>query len=785
MKNTLNSGARQPKFINWKMILVSILLAITFSLFVYAYWLSDIFPPLSKRSFGVSALFFAADTLINYLVLTRIIRPTLTNLPNSIRLKGISIALILSASLFWFGLEGQMPESRFLTFLLPRQTLEINVPQNQPENFSTASITWLKTSVAEVSFNSFHREGWERIGDELVLTDLDNNALLWNGPTGSETTLVFKTSPKSGDLIVSWNGNTKTVELFSEDEGELIFNTPMRVPFYASREMLIIFGLLNSTFFLCVLGLLLWNSREMFSDELAGLSPASSLHAYTKKDLYAILALLAAAFMLRVFNLENLFPFADEYSHLLAAKNLISGAGIGEVYQRGLFIVTLPVALSFKVFGAHLWAARLTGVIVNSLAILPLYLILRKINRPIAIIGGMLYALSPWIIAVSRNVREYGYYPFYFYWIIYLMIRLIEAIPAKLVLHRDWKKLIKPAIIFQAMLLILPIIYSKYVDPSSTFRSVLAAYLVLLVFLAAKVDWNRRENIWVIGLILAALAAGYRLFFKSLTPSPNLTANISALMGYFFHNSPTQWFYEKNTTILGLIIAAGVILSFYYRPRAFHAIFLIAVFLFSSIFFTLKFNHYFRPRYFFNLQIWYIFPIAIGTFIVWLVLRSLLKLVFNCFTNKPKLAKTLGGTLAALLLMLNLNFQQTMLPTFYKDNGFMPITTEYHYDLKEVHAIVSAQASNSDILVYTLYGSYAKWLGYPHFSSSHYYNYRQKDGQAAIHRLIKNSPSGWIVLDKWHGQIYSQPLPFESFTLGEISVEYLGLFKDEHIWRWQ
>ena len=59
---------------------------------------------------------------------------------------------------------------------------------------------------------------------------------------------------------------------------------------------------------------------------------------------------------------------------------------------------------------------------MNALAVLPLYLLTRKMNRPVATLSVLLYATSPWIITFARIVREYAIYPFIYYWVTYGMI---------------------------------------------------------------------------------------------------------------------------------------------------------------------------------------------------------------------------------------------------------------------------------------------------------------------------------------------------------------------------
>ncbi len=74
-----------------------------------------------------------------------------------------------------------------------------------------------------------------------------------------------------------------------------------------------------------------------------------------------LLSAIILALLLRVFNLANLFPAVDEYYHLIAAKQIVEGAALSSVYQRSLWVVTLPVSFAMRIFGNQLWAARMVG----------------------------------------------------------------------------------------------------------------------------------------------------------------------------------------------------------------------------------------------------------------------------------------------------------------------------------------------------------------------------------------------------------------------------------------
>jgi len=117
-------------------------------------------------------------------------------------------------------------------------------------------------------------------------------------------------------------------------------------------------------------------------------------------------------------------PFVDEYAQIHTAIAIYLGQPVD--YTRSFLTVSLPVYLSYRIFGMSLWAGRLPMVLINMMAIFPLYFLVKKINKGAAYISVLLYVFSPWIIAVSRNVREYAVVPLFFYLDALVLIDLLD-----------------------------------------------------------------------------------------------------------------------------------------------------------------------------------------------------------------------------------------------------------------------------------------------------------------------------------------------------------------------
>ncbi len=751
-------------------------LGLAFGLFVYAHWLSHLWPPASKRLLAFTLLACLLGAAGHFLLLKAILLPAWRRFQAGGRWFFLAWSLAGGFLALFFGSNVGQAQTDYLTFLLPRQSLELSA---RPGLGGEAQVLWLNTSVGEVSFDAAELNGWEKVEGTLVLRQAEGNFVRWRGRTGAEAVLVWASSPAGGEGVVAWNGVGETIDLFSETPGQLTRAYAFDVPFYASPGMVFFLGWLNAVVFFAAVSALAWFGmqaplRQLQSSWLTVDRPETKRRRFLL-DGAALLALFTLTLLLRVFNLDALSPYTDEYMHLLAARQIVHGAAIAQVgYERSLFIVTLPVALFFRLFGESLWSARLASVVFNALAVFPLYFAVRKVNRPLAVTAGLLYAASPWVIGMARTVREYAYYPFYFYLLLLGMIALIERFPPRFALRRDWKALFRPGFLSLTLLLLLPVVYSRFLDENSTFSVVLLAYLTLILFLLARLDWKSRENLVLLALIAVGIGVGYRWFVGAGGLSSNLFYTASRVRDLFFSDAPQQWFYGRTIIVPLLALGSVLLVSVYLRER-FVLPFFVFLYFGSALVFSLFFAGFASPRYYFHLLLWHLPLMAVGLYSLWFFLRILL--------TRLKLPSAAAGLTALLLLALSLNPRQILLPTFWDQPGLMPVTGQYHENVAEVHAYLLDRATDQDVLVATVYANYSQWVEQPPFRAIYSFDYRRPDGRDYLLSLVEQHPSGWIVLDQIRYE-QSQPIPLETFSSGGRLVEYRGQFADEYVWRW-
>ncbi len=764
--------------------MASIFFAFSIGIFLYSFWFSQVLPPLSKHVIGWSLLATVILAVACYFYINQVIEPVLRNIGRKDLIMGLATTLLLSLTVMWFGFQGFAPNVGYLTFLLPDNQLKISVDGLDDSGVSDLKITWFNTSLGDISFNSLDYTGWERVGDEVVLREPFDNQITWTGKTGSDATLNFEFNSENGILTISWNGENERIDLNSENSKQVIVRKTFHVPFYASPWVSVVFGFLGSMLLVFGLYCIFWKSKDDVEEYLSAIKRQIEPNNERKIDYFLLFLFIILAFALRVVNLDALYPIADEYSHLLAAKNILAGSSIHSVYSRSLFDVTLPVVFFLKILGQNLWAARLAGVVFNTLALIPLFIICRKFNRLFAVVALTVYSTSPWIISVARTVREYGYYPFYFYWVLLLLLVYWEKFPNKFVFKDDWKLLLKPFSLLTYGISVLILVYAKFIDPSSTFRTILPTFLIIGIFLLIKIDWKSRSNIFFALIAGSIVLITFSLFFKRLPSSQNFILNISVIKELFAQNSPVNWFYDRTNVIAGLSIFAAFLLAIKLRKSTKLPFIFISLFFISVVLFSLTLNHYIRPRYFFNLQIWFVLLFSFGLYALLVYGRILLGLIFSRFEKKSSVVELLASIAPICFILVFVNYGQIILPSQYSQNGFMPITTEYHYDLGPVNDVVLSQYKQGDVLISSIYGSYARWVGEPMFKEYFYFNYTMKNQDEYIYSIIDKYPHGWIVLDKWNAEVYSEPLKFGNFNVGMKQVNYLGIYIDEYVWNW-
>lgn len=453
-------------------------------------------------------------------------------------------------------------------------------------------------------------------------------------------------------------------------------------------------------------------------------------------DVIFIIGTITCALFLRLTNIGALNPNTDEYPHLISAKEILDKTSLlDQPYVRSYHIVTLPVALAFRFFGPTIEIARIVGALFSVLAMIPLYLIAKRINPLTAKLSLLFYALNPWIISLSRAVREYAYQPFYFFWIIYFMIRLYEAIPEKIKVIQDYKKLFSLKTIIWIILLVFPLVYMFHLGEVYTFRVIGISYLIFSCLLLTKIDFSYKENkiffglIALLGVLGASLVLPNQQFFSlQLRPA-------WVWLSYIFGNPVQQIYYDNllfSQLALPLTALLGSISIFKKNKWPF---FFILHFILYLYFFVFHFDRYSEPRYIHSVGLWYVLILATG-------MNFLIALVKNLQMNK-----VIYHLMVFSLFFLSFNFTHIFSIPFSQQYGKELISGRFHDSVEATAAFIKENGSPEDILIGANAVRYLLFQdGY--FFKKYYTNYHwNEETVPQVLDEIENYDSGWIITD--------------------------------------
>jgi hypothetical protein len=112
----------------------------------------------------------------------------------------------------------------------------------------------------------------------------------------------------------------------------------------------------------------------------------------------------------------------------------------------------------------------------------------------------------------------------------------------------------------------------------------------------------------------------------------------------------------------------------------------------------------------------------------------------------------------------------------------MPITEDYHNDLTDLQTYILANVKKDDVLISSrIYSRYVEWVGEPIFQKV--YDFQVQSTKDEVMSIVNQYKSGWIIVD--NARIERAVFSPDKVFLENDRIEYIGLFDDEHVWRWR
>jgi hypothetical protein len=505
-----------------------------------------------------------------------------------------------------------------------------------------------------------------------------------------------------------------------------------------------------------------WNTFSLVKDEEKEGS---------QKKVWLTAAFLLTCFMvglgLRLYNLGGFPPFVDEYAQIRTAIAIFKGQPVD--YTRSLLTVSLPVYLSYRIFGMSLWSGRLPMVLINMLAIFPLYFLGKKINKEVGYICVVLFVFSPWIIAVSRNVREYAVVPFFFYFDGLLLIDMLDwdGQSPKSYLQRHFYRIALAGLILG---------YAIF-DYASVFKIIVALYVVfgiLAILKLLKSNPSRwlRISVIVSGAACILILRGYSGLIQHYFLHSEFSFKIAFIYWYsLVNNNVRQWYFIKDigyaVILIGGFFAIRAALS-RYKKNEFVALFCYLVFTVDLVyltFFLVSKDVTEIARYGVLMEYWYLIVVATVLFIAYSIFRDLIGKGYQVFT-------------IVVALALFFNFPAITMVLSYKGGETLQVSGESHYLIDSSYQYLVGHLTTKDVLVTDVLQTYDEISGnqFPPVKVVRF------DGSDPF-TIIQEYPQGWIAVSS-NAHPERTALKFSDFNYAGKQIQYIGEMEGVYLWKW-
>ncbi len=500
-----------------------------------------------------------------------------------------------------------------------------------------------------------------------------------------------------------------------------------------------------------------------------------------------LVTLFIVAFVLRVWNIEQLSPVRDEYSHLIVAKEIFYGQQFD--YYRGL-TVSYMVAFLFKLFDTtSLFVARLVPVIIGSLTTIVIYFLGKRINKKIGIISSFLWVFAPFSIGISRYIREYSFIcfvvPLAVLYILYFLDNVYK-------LKFDKNSFAKVSILFLLLLSTFfhginrEIFGGTYDKPLQVIALVIFltyfSYVVKEKFLPINEEKRKRlTQLTIVCLFILSMLFTTNLIYRLPFIPKNWGYDGNYFNLYFdgslnWSHGAAQWFLDSGYPDFFLILLFLLPFVFYYYQRSFLSYFFAFWALIISLTLYVPLVKPFFPRYAYYALPFYIIVYASSIYIL-LKTREL----FN--QKKVRLVYSLVLIVFILSIFNPITSVNTLLS---EENGAIDVKTGLRHDKTfELLAFLEKEDFSEEKFVgnsILLTRNHAIFFYYYNFTEEKCIELGNDYNIKDIQNYTKKYNNGWFISDNLRNK-----LPEKTQTIDNTTLVYIGGVEGRYgfdVYRW-
>jgi hypothetical protein len=507
-------ASRLTHSIKTKEFWLAILCGLAFGLIIHLTILAEFWPPESLRVKLLSVVAFLLFSAACFWIIQHFLPHRLGQLTRRQRYSLLAISAFAPVILMAATLDLQKFAKSTVYFLLPSHTLQIQVPAASVHGEEEVVMSGFETTAGGIiSFDTLTIEGWERRGNQLLLTDPAHNRITWQGRTGASTTLIFKPRSEPADVHLAWDGTSLRYELTAATTQDIHVTTEFPVPVYAGWLPIAIAIHLAMALIILALyaGLLSWRGLE------ARVSNGKTNWLMHAIPMYIVWSIYLLAFWPGFMSNDSV----DQWGQMTT----------------GQLVNWHPVAHTLTIWLiTRLWYSPAAVALLQ-----------------IVVLGGVL----GWGIA---TLREFGAPP----WLAWLTTFLLAVSPANGALSITlWKD-----VLFSAAVVALTIILFKIVATQGGWLDQRASWLFMGIGLLF-ISLYRQNGLFVALLSLLLIAAPFRIYWRTFIKA----ACLFMIIFSFFSGPALRAFnipstdHERYQIVMANLLAGHMSAGTYFSPQ--------------------------------------------------------------------------------------------------------------------------------------------------------------------------------------------------------------------------
>lgn len=476
--------------------------------------------------------------------------------------------------------------------------------------------------------------------------------------------------------------------------------------------------------------------------------------------------------------LDRIDTFRDEDHHITNAKMWLD---LGYIQYQRSKLVTYSVAffawLGHAVsFHEYMYWGRIPGAFCGAVAVVPIYFLGKKISVTTGLIASFLWAMSPWAIGVSRNIREHTYYVLIILFFSLLFLSLIEKVI-------NYKKENLKYILVYGVLIAALLVYSFFIDRFSTLK-VSGAIFATLTGTYVLTHYEKVLDLLKKNKILLVLSVGAFVGFLGLINRVkfigwNNTSDIRWTDTFLYAGSPIpeHWWSAETPDMYFIYFLILMVLIGGIRFRQRFSLMYTFSFLLIAAAFYFFFTRYFTPRYIFYNLSFFVLSIAASIYFLYEFSKSI---------KNPGLRLPFQLVMSIFLFIIfnpTNTYQSLANPETSKGDFALKTTGEFHNEKRGLLLFLDQYDRDLIENEYGMISSIYEQVIHHEYDIEcvHKFHYKESSRQREVEKYISGYDSGFMMLDYHRNQLWRVGFPTDSSKAMKLAGKDVKLIFNQNL----